>query len=80
MSEELDVRPPTLSDVLAGDAEAILVDDRSGDRSSDPMQGAASGDNYFPVVHLSRNSGWPVPGLPPRGVPLPPRAAEVDRT
>jgi len=44
-------------DALDGDAEAILVDDSSRDRTYEPMADAAASDPRIRVVRLSRNFG-----------------------
>jgi dolichol-phosphate mannosyltransferase len=42
---------------LDGDAEVILVDDGSSDRTYELMQGLARGDRRFRLIRLSRNFG-----------------------
>ena len=54
---ELVVRLGQLMDALDGDAEAILVDDGSRDRTYELMVEAAAGDPRFRLVRLSRNFG-----------------------
>src|SRR4051794_38439299 len=54
---ELAVRLAGLMDALDGEAEAILVDDGSRDRTYDVMVEATSGDPRFRLVQLSRNFG-----------------------
>jgi dolichol-phosphate mannosyltransferase len=46
-----------LMDTLDGDAEAILVDDGSSDRTYELMTAATSGDPRFRLIRLSRNFG-----------------------
>src|SRR5690242_12643179 len=47
----------TVMDALDGDAEAILVDDGSRDRTYELMIEAAANDQRVRVVRLSRNFG-----------------------
>ena len=54
---ELVARLRTLMDELDGDAEAILVDDGSRDRTYELMAEATAGDPRFRLVSLSRNFG-----------------------
>lgn len=54
---ELVARLGQLMDALDGDAEAILVDDGSRDRTYELMVEATAGDNRFRLVRLSRNFG-----------------------
>jgi dolichol-phosphate mannosyltransferase len=54
---ELVRRLSELMDVLDGDAEAILVDDGSRDRTYDAMVDATADDPRFRLVRLSRNFG-----------------------
>jgi polyisoprenyl-phosphate glycosyltransferase len=54
---ELVVRLGQLMDALDGDAEAILVDDGSRDRTYELMVEATAGDPRFRLVRLSRNFG-----------------------
>jgi polyisoprenyl-phosphate glycosyltransferase len=55
--EELAGRLAAVMDQLDGDAEAILVDDGSRDRTYDLMRQAAAADPRIRVVRLSRNFG-----------------------
>jgi dolichol-phosphate mannosyltransferase len=55
--EELVTHLTSVMDALDGDAEAILVDDGSRDRTYQLMQRAARGDPRFRLVRLSRNFG-----------------------
>ncbi len=55
--EELVARLGTVMESLDGDAEAILVDDGSSDRTWELMQKAAAADRRFRLVRLSRNFG-----------------------
>src|SRR5919204_2092727 len=55
--EELAARLVELMDALDGDAEAILVDDGSHDRTYELMLEAAQADPRFRLVKLSRNFG-----------------------
>jgi dolichol-phosphate mannosyltransferase len=55
--EELVAHLGSVMDALDGDAEAILVDDGSTDRTWELMQHAAEGDPRIRVVRLSRNFG-----------------------
>jgi polyisoprenyl-phosphate glycosyltransferase len=55
--EELAVRLGEVMDRLDGDAEAILVDDGSSDRTYELMLRVSSVDPRFRVVRLSRNFG-----------------------
>ena len=55
--EELGARLTKVMDALDGDAEAILVDDGSSDRTYELMLEAASADPRFRLVRLSRNFG-----------------------
>jgi polyisoprenyl-phosphate glycosyltransferase len=54
---ELVSRLARLMDTLDGDAEAILVDDGSSDRTYELMTAATSGDPRFRLIRLSRNFG-----------------------
>jgi glycosyltransferase involved in cell wall biosynthesis len=54
---ELVARLAELLDALDGDAEAILVDDGSRDRTYELMAEAAAADPRFRLVRLSRNFG-----------------------
>jgi len=54
---ELVARLAALMDSLDGDAEAILVDDGSLDRTYELMVEATAGDPRFRLVRLSRNFG-----------------------
>jgi dolichol-phosphate mannosyltransferase len=54
---ELVARLRKLMDALDGDAEAILVDDGSSDRSYDVMVAAQDEDARFKLIRLSRNFG-----------------------
>ena len=54
---ELVVRLGQLMDALDADAEAILVDDGSRDRTYELMVEATAGDPRFRLVRLSRNFG-----------------------
>jgi dolichol-phosphate mannosyltransferase len=54
---ELVARLAQLMDALDGEAEAILVDDGSRDRTYELMAAATSGDSRFRLVRLSRNFG-----------------------
>ena len=54
---ELAARLAELMDALDGDAEAILVDDGSSDRTYELMLEAAQADPRFRLVKLSRNFG-----------------------
>ena len=54
---ELVVRLGQLMDALDADAEAILVDDGSRDRTYELMVEATAGDERFRLVRLSRNFG-----------------------
>ena len=54
---ELVARLGQLMDALDGDAEAILVDDGSRDRTYELMVEATAGDDRFRLVRLSRNFG-----------------------
>jgi glycosyltransferase involved in cell wall biosynthesis len=54
---ELVSRLAGLMDTLDGDAEAILVDDGSSDRTYELMTAATSGDPRFRLIRLSRNFG-----------------------
>ena len=54
---ELVARLGQLMDAFDGDAEAILVDDGSRDRTYELMVEATAGDNRFRLVRLSRNFG-----------------------
>jgi dolichol-phosphate mannosyltransferase len=55
--EELTARLAAVMDALDGDAEAILVDDGSRDRTYELMLAAARSDPRFRVLKLSRNFG-----------------------
>ena len=55
--EELAARLGDVMDTLDGDAEAILVDDGSRDRTYELMLGVARSDPRFRVIRLSRNFG-----------------------
>ena len=55
--EELVARLTVVMDALDGEAEAILVDDGSRDRTYELMLAAASADPRFRLVRLSRNFG-----------------------
>jgi glycosyltransferase involved in cell wall biosynthesis len=55
--EELVARVTGIMDALDGDAEAILVDDGSLDRTYELMLDAASADPRFRLIKLSRNFG-----------------------
>jgi polyisoprenyl-phosphate glycosyltransferase len=55
--EELVARLTKVMDALDGEAEAILVDDGSSDRTYDLMLQAASADPRFRLIRLSRNFG-----------------------
>jgi polyisoprenyl-phosphate glycosyltransferase len=55
--EELAARLGEVMDMLDGDAEAILVDDGSRDRTYELMLGVARTDPRFRVIRLSRNFG-----------------------
>ncbi len=55
--ETLAARLGEVMDALDGEAEAILVDDGSGDRTHALMVEAAQRDSRFRVVRLSRNFG-----------------------
>src|SRR5919201_2202432 len=55
--EELVARLPEVMDALDGEAEAILVDDGSRDRTYELMLEATSADARFRLVRLSRNFG-----------------------
>jgi polyisoprenyl-phosphate glycosyltransferase len=55
--EELAARLSEVMDMLDGDAEAILVDDGSSDRTHELMLDVARDDPRFRVVRLSRNFG-----------------------
>jgi glycosyltransferase involved in cell wall biosynthesis len=57
---ELVARLVEVMDALDGEAEAILVDDGSVDRTYDLMLEAASSDARFRLVRLSRNFGHQV--------------------
>lgn len=54
---ELAVHLTSVMDALDGDAEAILVDDGSRDRTYELMRDVASRDPRFRLVRLSRNFG-----------------------
>src|SRR4051812_27302088 len=54
---ELVARLTDVMDALDGDAEAVLVDDGSRDRTCELMLEAASADARFRVIRLSRNFG-----------------------
>jgi glycosyltransferase involved in cell wall biosynthesis len=54
---ELAARLAELMDALDGDAEAILVDDGSRDRTYELMVEAAKADPRFRLIRLSRNFG-----------------------
>jgi glycosyltransferase involved in cell wall biosynthesis len=55
--EELAARLVEVMDALDGDAEAILVDDGSRDRTYELMLQAAAADSRFRLIRLSRNFG-----------------------
>jgi dolichol-phosphate mannosyltransferase len=55
--QELATRLSQLMDSLGGDAEAVLVDDGSSDRTWELLQEVAAGDSRFKLVKLSRNFG-----------------------
>src|SRR5689334_3151572 len=55
--EELAARLVELMDALDGDAEAILIDDGSRDRTYELMLQAAATDPRFRLIRLSRNFG-----------------------
>src|SRR5580698_3748737 len=55
--EELVTRLGALMDALDGDAEAIIVDDGSRDRTHELLLAAAQADSRFKVAKLSRNFG-----------------------
>jgi polyisoprenyl-phosphate glycosyltransferase len=55
--EELVARLTEVMNALDGEAEAILVDDGSRDRTHEVMLEAASADPRFRVIRLSRNFG-----------------------
>ncbi len=55
--EELAARLRELMDALDGDAEAIIVDDGSSDRTWELMSEIAAADTRFRIVRLSRNFG-----------------------
>jgi polyisoprenyl-phosphate glycosyltransferase len=55
--EELTTRLAAVMDRLDGDAEAILVDDGSRDRTYERMVAAVRADPRFRVLRLSRNFG-----------------------
>jgi glycosyltransferase involved in cell wall biosynthesis len=55
--EELCARLGEVMDRLDGEAEAILVDDGSADRTHELMLGVARADRRFRVLRLSRNFG-----------------------
>jgi glycosyltransferase involved in cell wall biosynthesis len=55
--KELAARLAGVMDALDGDAEAILVDDGSRDRTYELMLEAASADPRFRLIRLSRNFG-----------------------
>jgi dolichol-phosphate mannosyltransferase len=55
--EELAARLGEVMDSLDGDAETILVDDGSGDRTYELMLEAVRADPRFRVIRLSRNFG-----------------------
>ncbi len=55
--DELVARLGPVLDQLDGDAEVILVDDGSRDRTHELMRGVAQRDPRFRVVRLSRNFG-----------------------
>ena len=55
--EELALRLGEVMDALDGDAEVILVDDGSRDRTYELMLAVAQADTRFRVVELSRNFG-----------------------
>lgn len=57
---ELVARLRQLMDALDADAEAILVDDGSRDRTYELMAEATAGDQRFRLVRLSRNFGHQV--------------------
>ena len=54
---ELAARLMEVMDALDGDAETILVDDGSRDRTYELMVDAAAGDPRFRLIRLSRNFG-----------------------
>src|SRR5579862_171235 len=54
---ELAARLAAVMDQLDGDAEAILIDDGSSDRTYDLMLDAVMADGRFRAVRLSRNFG-----------------------
>jgi glycosyltransferase involved in cell wall biosynthesis len=58
--EELVARLTEVMDSLDGDAEAILVDDGSRDRTYELMLEATSSDPRFRLIQLSRNFGHQV--------------------
>ena len=55
--DELVARLASLMDSLDGDAEAIIVDDGSRDRTYELLLAAANADSRFRLVRLSRNFG-----------------------
>ena len=55
--DELVARLASLMDSLDGDAEAIIVDDGSRDRTYELLLAAAHADSRFRLVRLSRNFG-----------------------
>jgi len=55
--KELVARLTEVMDALDGEAEAILVDDGSRDRTYELMLAAASADQRFRLIKLSRNFG-----------------------
>jgi polyisoprenyl-phosphate glycosyltransferase len=55
--DELVARLTEVMDALDGDAEAILVDDGSRDRTYELLVGATSADPRFRLIRLSRNFG-----------------------
>jgi glycosyltransferase involved in cell wall biosynthesis len=55
--DELVTRLGELMDALDGDAEAIIVDDGSRDRTYELLYAAAQNDTRFKLVKLSRNFG-----------------------
>ncbi len=57
MIKELVARLTEVMDALDGEAEAILVDDGSRDRTYELMLAAASADQRFRLIKLSRNFG-----------------------